>query len=364
MSDDRKPVPFGGGELQTSGGGGEGAISTELRNVDADSPAFLATVSSCLPADVSETVVEFHTSARNRYRRFEILLILLALCGVGWFVYLYFPKPIPAPPFQFTWQYRGPLFPGDSPWLESYRQASGEFDREHYETALRILKKSIDEMGENLPAGHDALFYLYFVSCENGAAGPEVWRGGVSLARRLVGQEPDNLMWHYFLVLSQRECFPGCAECYQALKEGSWKDNWQWKLLETNQALKNLQTLESKIQKRLTPLPQEKEILKQLALFQAELLTLKWMLQGGEGTAEFDDDANDPGVSSREEAWRIIDEMEEQPFVKLKILILEILLEQDSQFNSIYWNGKSRGTKTPLTERLQQEMRVLKGGVR
>ncbi|WP_294506789.1 hypothetical protein [uncultured Victivallis sp.] len=360
MNNDRNFVPApGGGELRNAGE--KGAISTGVRRIDADSPAFLSAVANCLPADVSGTVVEFHASARNRYRRFEILLIVLALCAVGWFVYLYFPRPVPAPPFHFMWQYRGPNFPGNSAYLEAYRRASGEFELEHYEAALRILRQSIEAMGENLPAGHDALFYLYFVSCENGAVESGGWRGGVSLAQRLVGYEPDNLMWRYFLVLSQRRCFPDCPEFFRQLRQGQWVGNWQRGLLDVDQALKSVRLLESKIDSRRRPLPQEKEVRTQLALFQAELLTLKWMLEGGSGTSRFPDNEDDPGVDSREEAWSIIDGRREKPFVGLKIFILGTLLGQDSWYNDIYWNGAYRGTKAPLAERLKLETRAWKG---
>ena len=362
MSDEQELAPSGGGKLQTTGE--SGAISTEVRKIDAASPAFLATVSSCIPADVSGTVVDFHASARNRYRRIEILLIVLGLCAVAWFVYLYFPRPVPAPPFQFSWQYRGPNFPGNSPYLEAYRRASGEFELEHYESAYRVLKASIETMGGGaLPSGHDALFFLYFVSGENGAVDQNGRRGCISLAQRLIGQEPDNLMWRYFLVLSQRRCFPDCPEFYRELQEGKWTNHWQRGLLEMDQALTGERVLELKIANLRHPLPQEKEVRTQLALFHAELLTLKWMLEGGRGSAEFPDNVNEPGVAAREEAWSIIDGRRERPFVELKVFILETLLEQDSSINHIFWNGEYRRKKAPLVERLKQEKRALEGGI-
>ena len=131
-----------------------------------------------------------------------------------------------------------------------------------------------------------------------------------------------------------------------------------------NQALEDLQILEEKSDNRRR-LPQRDEIKKQLTLLKAELLTFKWILEGGRGTADFpDDNLGDPGVDAREEAWRLIDEQQERPFVELKVFILKTLLEQDSWYNQIYWNGAAHGTRTPLTERMKQEEAALTGGGR
>ena len=361
MSDDLKPAAPGDGELQVNGE--EGACWTGLRKIDADSPEFLETVSKCLPADVSDTVMEFHASFRSRYRRYEILLILLALCGIGWFVYLYFPRPIPAPSLKFAWHYRGPRFPGDSPFLDPYTRACEAYNDEHYEKSIAILQAPLSSMEEKILPRHDALFYLYFASCER-AGSTRGGMGPISWARRLVGQDRDNLMWHYFLVLSPRRAFPSCGKFYEEVRAGKWRDNWERKLQDVNQALEDLQILEEKSDNRRR-LPQRDEIKKQLTLLKAELLTFKWILKGGRGTADFpDDNLGDPGVDAREEAWRLIDEQQERPFVELKVFILKTLLEQDSWYNQIYWNSAAHGTRTPLTERMKQEEATLTGGGR
>ena len=358
MSGEQELAPSGDGRGETTGG--SGAISNEVRQIDADSPAFLAAVSGCLPPDVVATVLEGHIAFRHRYRRIEILLIVLGLCAVGWFVYLYFPKPIPAAPFQFTWRYSGPRFPGDSPWLKEYRRACGEFEEEHYETALRILKVPLSGMEERIPVGHDELFYLYFVSCER-AGNKREWTAAVSWARKLIGNDPDNPMWRYFLVMSLRRSLGSCPDFYRQLRENSLRIPWERKLLDVNQALKELVTLERKLDYRRNPFPRRREISTQLTLFRAELLTLKWMLEGGRGTAVFPDNRDDPGVAAREEAWNSIRNRTQIPFIKLRIFILELLLEQDEWDNFIYWDGRYRTTKNSLASRLRFEREALKG---
>ncbi|MBS1369156.1 MAG: hypothetical protein HPZ91_04275 [Lentisphaeria bacterium] len=332
----------------------------ETRKIAPDSPEFIEVVSGSLPREVSAVVTEHYAAARHGYRRIEILAILVALLGVVWFIYLYYPKAMSALPFKFEWRYSGPRFPTDSPYIEDYRQARIHFDADHYATAIRVVKGPLSRMEERILPRQDELFYIYFASCE-GAEERKEWAGAVSWARRLVGEQPDNLQWRYFLVLSQRRGLGSCEDFLAGLQKGEMKDNWEWKLLEVDQALKALQALEGKIGHLRKPLPDQERVITQLTLLKAELLTLKWMLEGGKGTARFPDDLGQPGVDAREKAWQFCAGRKLEPFLKLQIFILKVLLEQDSIMNHIYWNGKECKTKKDLQDCRKELDESLKG---
>lgn len=338
----------------------------ETRRAEPGSAPFLEAVSACLPADVAGTVAARQRNSRRGYRRVEVIAIVLALAGAAWFVHAYFPKPLPALPFKFEWRYEGPRLMPDSPYYALYRKARADFDAGRGEAVIRTLNDPLGVMlWERSFAGQDELFYIYFVSCGRTVSRFTDWTRARSFAEELVKADPDNLQWRYFKLLLERRHLGGCREFYDTLRRQRCED-WRLRLGEVGLAIGDLRDLRGKVRELRTPPGDEAEIMKQLDLWEAEFLVFAWMLEGGRGGAAFPDDAGKPGVEAREEAWLLTRKHEDDrsalAFLKLQLFILDVLLEQDSLLNTIYWCGKPHSARMPLEAKREAILRRLPAG--
>ena len=343
----------------------------ETRKIEPDSDGFLAGVAACLPPDVAGTVAARRKSAHRGYRRIEIVAILILLAAAAGSVFFWFPKPLPALPFQLDWRYEGPRLTPGSPDIGLYRRARADFDAQRYEAVVRTLN---DPLGlllwERNWTGRDELFYLYFVSCGKNVSHFTDWTRALSFSDALVKSDPDNLQWRYFQLLLNRRKLGSYRDFYDSLRHVPLKD-WQFRLDSVREMLRDLRDLRGKVLER-KHLPGDREtILKQLDLWEAEFLTFEWMLEGGRGGGSFPDDFGTPGVEAREQAWLLTCKHEDAPdsraFLDLQLFTLDVLLEQDTLLNRIFWNGAVHGSRKPLEARRDAILRRLpvgEGGAR
>lgn len=338
----------------------------EMRRAEPGSPLFLEVVSSCLPSDVAGVVTSQQRNSRRGYRRFEVIAIVLALAGAVWFVWAYFPKPLPALPFKFEWRYEGPPLKLDSPYYSLYRKVRADFDADHGEAVIRALNDPLDAMVRDRSfAGQEELFYLYFVSCGRTVSRFTDWMRARSFAEELLRADPDNLQWRYFHLLLEWRHLGSCRDFYKLLRKHRC-DDWQQRLDEVVLAIRDLRDLRSKVLERKTPPGNAAEIVKQLDLWEAEFLIFSWMLEGGRGTAAFPDNLGKPGVDAREDAWLLTrkheDDRSASEFLILQLFMLDVLLEQDGWFNTIYWNGKTHTSRKLLEEKREAILHRLPPG--
>ncbi len=332
----------------------------EKRKLEPDTDEFYTEVASCLPPDVAGIVAARRKSIGRKYRRFEILLILLALTVIAWLVNFNFPKPLPARPFLFEWRYDGPRVAVDSPDLPLYRKVRADFDAGRYEAVIRALNDPLAiAIWTQETAGKEELFFLYFTSCGKSVSPDTDWTRAPALIEALVKADPDQLQWRYLQLLLKRRQLGSYREFYRSLQRAPEK-RWQTQLDSIRETLRGLRVLRGKIMERGNSLDDQEALRKRLDFWEAEFLVFAWMLEGGRGGGAFQDNANSPGVTDRERAWVLTrDYPDDIDGLALRHFILDVLLEQDKPLNRIYWNGEAHRTRAPLEdERRKIETRL------
>ncbi len=341
----------------------------ELAPVAPDTPDFAVEVGRCLAPGIAETVAQMRQERRRGYRRYELIAILLLLAAAALFIYWYFPAPLPAVPFQFEWRFAGARYAPSGAAAAEYRAALEDFGKERYDAVVRRLEPVVREaVGRGEFRDRDELFYVFFTACGrslgsgNGGAQTLLAWQWAETADLVADADPDQLQWRYLSVWLRRRILGGYESFYRDLQRGIYRLNWNLLDRQIQRALRQVETLRSRMADR-RKLPQSAvQMGKQLDLLQAELLTFAWMVNGGRGGAEFPDDRGEAGVEYREDALALIRRHEldadARQFLELHRFLLETVMAQGGgYFNSLFWGGK----QVYLLKPLQEELDMVKG---
>ncbi len=301
----------------------------------------------------------------------HILFAVLFFGAIALLCWHFFPRelPPPSPPDTIS-EIPAERLPKADPFSELAIEAERLHQEGHFAECADRLKPHIQEWCRT--AEYPRLLWLFFDSVRKGTVPQGLRQDALAWARILMRGDPDTLAWTLFFLHLRAESLLDYSQLHRSILTGNYA-GLPGRLAKARGVLReSLPIATQAIRGRRRILRDEKdaklrqqhlEELLQLQEIKASLLTAQWMLDSGNGTADFQDDEGDPGVAEREEALAIT--LQPAPgvsgkdipanFVQLRLFIAQIVHDQAVGItNRFYWNRKTHYTRAELQQQMEQ----------
>ena len=320
---------------------------------EAGTAPFRRLLERTLPPEIaSELTAEFDPAA-HRSSRLRIALAALLTAAIAALAWLLFPRTSPEPIQALGTRdlHRDPpsFF---SSYRRAYDRALEAYKDRRYAACAEQLLPHVAKLADAPPGENAPVALLFFDAIRAGAPSPEVRAAACDAAAALVRNDPEDPRWRLCDLELNHRARLDCEGLLRALKAGEYRQSSGIYALEgrLNEALASVRKA------RQNAAPDDQWLQTLLDYAEARLLVSHWMVEGGEGTADFPDDWPDSrGVASREKALAICSRHPRvKEFRALRRFLAATVLEQVGPVDYYWWNGGRWFYKDPLNEILME----------
>ena len=324
----------------------------------------------CLPENTAEEVAAHFDPARQKWSRAQSMAAGLFVIAGAVLIWYFFPGTPPAPremlPISLkTETAAAPAITRQSPYRELYDSAQKLLAQKQYAECVRFLNDAAKTiLAERKDNSNDRVLKLYFNAAYQGNLPPELRSDVRARLAEIKAASPDDPMWH-FLDLEFNDAKNITPETLLEEIRKSGKNGLGEKIAEAR--LRQLKKTEEKIgalRHTIKNLPEEKDRtdwLEKADLYTAKMLLCRWILEGGRGKEILpDDNLNDPGVASREEALKILlRHGNEKEFQKLRLFLAETIQAHLTGIDGFYWNSEKQYWRENLKKEISDIKKAL-----
>lgn len=299
-----------------------------------------------LPSSVAAGVRAGVEGGERRYSYLHILLILLALGGGFFLMYLFFPdtsiRVVESEKLLIADTF--PAFPRDGAGRAEYVRAIRLYNDKHYDECCRLLAPLADRVLQELGPDGGKLFFLYLDSARRGTISPPERDKAREFAGKLREKLPDSLE----VRLLEIELTPEVLLRYAKLPESVRSVPGVY-----------FRRLDEAEKKRRSLGRDDKKIIRYLELTRAGLLLSGFVAEGREKNFP-DDDLQSPGVAFREEALKIARRYpDSREAWEMRRFIAKTIKDHSYPGNFYYWDGERRYAPRHLDQELSSAKEAL-----
>lgn len=334
-----------------------------------------------LPPDISADLFEMLQVEDRGNNLLQFLIFFAALAVI--LVLMWFCFPRPGGPDEFV---KDPVakietsaLPKNNKFYELEKQAEKYYADGMYVKCAQLIVDNLEEFLDDRSGQYDRLLYFFLDSVRMGnfPKQDQICRKARTAVNTVAARHRDEIKWELMRLSLNCQEFHDPNYLLKDLRRGKYVNEWRELFENGRHTLSTLEHLIGQREMKLRAGEVTAEMLDEyimLKVFQVKILVGLWMLEGGEGKADFADGLeSSPGVRWREEAWQISGEPDEvnsilgnnkrRPleFLEIRRFILKTLISQKEFWKPCYWNGERRWTDADLQNelnRLNEQLRM------